>query len=75
MVDLRVVTVTSNLEEYPHLRRDTEEFPYLVSECVEDEVEDFIVDVRDGGYWTCREFFECSSVTHFLVEDSEAPEL
>lgn len=67
--------MTNNLKDNPQHRKDTEEFPYLVSECVEDEVEDFIVDVRDGSYWTRREFFDCIPVTHFLIEDSEAPKL
>ena len=72
MIKFRVITVTNNLEAYPQHREDSEEFPYLVDYLVEDQVEHFIVD-GDGGYWAARDFFDCNSITHFIVDSSERP--
>ena len=46
MIKFRVVTVTSNLEEYPQHREDTKEFPYLVDS--REATETFVVD-EDGA--------------------------
>jgi len=73
MRKLRVVTVTNNVEAYPQHCEDSEEFPYLVDDLVEDQVEHFIVD-EDGGFWNARDFFYCTNITHFIVDSSEAPE-
>ena len=73
MKKLRLVIVTNNPEEYPQHREDSEEFPHLVDR-VEDEIELFIVDDEDGGYWEARDFFNCTNVTHFIVDSSEVSE-
>ncbi len=72
MIKFRVVTVTTNLEDFPQHREDSEEFPYLVGCLVEDEVGHFVVD-EDGGFWEVRDFFHCTSITHFVVDSSERP--
>lgn len=71
MRKLRVVTVTTDVDQYPQYREDTEEFPNLVV-FVEDDFETFIVD-EDGGYWEAKDFFDCVNITHFIVESSELP--
>ncbi len=73
MRKLRVIHVTTDLNTYPGCRENNEEFPHLVERLVEDDFESFVVD-EDGGYWTTREFFDCTSITHFIVDSSEAPE-
>jgi len=72
MITFRVVTVTNNLEQYPQHVYDNDEFPHLI-DYVEDEVETFVVDENDGGFWKSSEFFQCTNVTHFLIDSSEAP--
>lgn len=72
MIVFRVVKITNNLDKYPQCREDNEEFPNLVPR-VEDEFEIFVVDPRDGGFWMAKEFFECTSTTHFIIDSSEAP--
>jgi hypothetical protein len=69
---LRLVTVTNNLDRYPQHHEESEEFPHLVKQ-VADEVETFVFDEEYGGYWTTREFFDCTNVTHFIVDSTELP--
>jgi hypothetical protein len=67
---LRLVTVTNNLDRYPQHHEDSEDYPWLVNQ-IEGEVETFVFDEEDGGYWTLREFFDCTNVTHFIVDSTE----
>ena len=73
MIQFRVVTVTNNLEAHPQYREDTREFPRLVQH-IEDAVEVFVVDMRDGGFWVASDFFYGTNITHFVVDSLEAPE-
>lgn len=72
MIEFRVITITNDLQEHPQYRDDTEEFPNLV-QYIEDEVETFVVDMRDGGFWGASDFFFGTNITHFIVDSSEAP--
>lgn len=72
MIEFRVVKITNNLDKYPQCCEDNEEFPNLVPR-VEDEFKMFIVDPRDGCFWEADEFFECTSVTRFIIDSSEDP--
>lgn len=71
MIKFRIVNVTTDLDEYPQYREDTEEFAHLIV-YVEDDFETFIVD-EDGGFWEAKDFFYCTNITHFIVDSTERP--
>lgn len=73
MIKFRVVTITNNLEEYPQYRDDTEEFPEMVFYVVEDEVDTFVVDTRNGDFWPAREFFNMVTISYFIIDSAEEP--
>jgi hypothetical protein len=73
MIHFRVVTVTNNLDRYGQHWDHTAEFPLLTVDML-DEVETFIVDTRDGGFWKADEFFASTNIENFFVDSSEAPE-
>jgi hypothetical protein len=70
MIELQIVTITTDPAKYPEYADDTVKHPDLVS-YVEDEVETFVVDPRDGGFWGANEFFDCNPVTRILVDPAE----
>ena len=72
MIQFQVITITNDIERYPQFREDSEEFCHLI-EFIDDEVETFIVDERDDGFWTADEFFDCTRITTFVVDSMEAP--
>jgi len=72
MITFRIVTVTNNLESYPQHWEDTREFPDLVEE-LDNDIETFVIDPRDGGWWVASEFFGCTNISHFVVDSGEAP--
>ena len=59
----RVLRISTNLEEYPLAKEDTEEFPYL-TKYVEDEEEFFVMD-EDGSFWEANEFFYMTDIKEF----------
>ena len=65
-IQLQVVTVTNNLEEYPHLTYDTRRFPHLVA-YIGDEVETFIVG--EDGFWRHQDFFLLGDIKRFTVTE------
>ncbi len=74
MIRFRVATITNDLEAYPQHRDDTEEFSeYIVF--LDDDVETFVIDTRDGGFWAASRFFICNNITVFMVDSSEAPDV
>lgn len=71
MIELQVVTLTTDVAKYPEHAEDTAKYPDLVS-YIDDEVESFVVDPRDGGgFWGADEFFACNRVTRILVDPDE----
>lgn len=62
----RLLQITTNIEEYPSHKKDTEEFPELV-EYVEDDSDIFIMD-EEKRFWYANEFFYQSGVTEFESE-------
>ena len=65
----KVITVTNNLNEYPHYREATLAHPELVDR-VGDECETFVVD-ETGQYWPADEFFAMAdnNVVEFETKD------
>jgi hypothetical protein len=67
MKKLLVVTVTNNPEEYPEHAEASKKYPDLV-EYVEDEIETFIYDPEDDGFWKSN-FFMCVDLDCFYVDE------
>lgn len=59
----RFLRISTNLEEYPLAKEDTEEFPYL-TKYVEDEEEFFIMD-EESNIWEASKFFYMVDIKEF----------
>jgi hypothetical protein len=66
----RVVKITNNIGGYPECKSDTEEFPEII-ECVEDEMDNFIVD-ENGKFWQADEFFNMIEIKEFTTENENS---
>lgn len=62
-MEYRVVKISSNLNEYPECKQDTEEFPGLIK-YIEDEMDIFIVS-ENGDFFSSDEFFNMVSISKF----------
>ena len=73
MIEFRVITITSDLDNFPQYQEDTEEFPELI-ETMTHYVETLVVDPRDCGCWKASEFFDATDITRVVVDVAEVPE-
>ena len=66
-MEYRIVNITEDLVENPHMRSDTEEFPFLV-DYVEDEFDVFIVNKNDKDeFYKASEFFLMTEFKEFKI--------
>jgi len=67
-MNFRVLKISTNVDEYPYCKEDSEEFPDLM-EYVEDEMETFIYCLEDDCWWIAHEFFSMVRIKSFSSDN------
>ena len=70
MIELKVVTVTNNLELCPEFAKDTANYPWLVK-YIEDEQKTFVVEPKTKRFWEANEFLLMKPFTSIFVNPEE----
>lgn len=64
-----VVGITTDIEEYPEDREDTEAYPHLVRHIRNADSAQFVVDLDTGDFWPANDFFAINRVRRFTLTE------